>query len=72
MSRRDDLETLGYIMIYLFKGELPWQNLNSHNMSTQFQKIKESKLTTSLETLCKGCPKEFKRFIKYIKNLGFS
>ena len=29
-SRRDDIESLGYTILYLMKGKLPWENLNQN------------------------------------------
>lgn len=56
ISRRDDLEALGFVMIYLFRGVLPWQNLPANTKSEKYNRIKESKLATSVEDLCKYCP----------------
>ncbi|OAF64954.1 hypothetical protein A3Q56_07312, partial [Intoshia linei] len=58
-SRRDDLESLGYILIYLLKGSLPWQGLRAANKKQKYEKIHEKKTTTTTESLTKGCPYEF-------------
>ena len=64
-SRRDDIESLGYNLIYFMKGELPWsEETDSYN-------ILQIKMKTSLDTLCEGLPHEFKEFIDYGRNLGF-
>ncbi|CDW88754.1 ser thr kinase [Stylonychia lemnae] len=70
MSRRDDMESLAYMMIYLYKGELPWQNLKDY-FSDQCQKIKEVKLATSTKSLCKNCPRDMIKFVDLCKNLTF-
>ena len=53
LSRRDDLESLGYLMLYLLRGRLPWQNLAGENRKQKYQRIMEKKLGTTLEDLCK-------------------
>ena len=70
-SRRDDIEALGYILVYFMKGNLPWQGLKAINHKEKYEKIKEKKMNISLDTLCQGLPDEFKTFIQYARNLKF-
>lgn len=70
-SRKDDLEGLGYIIVYFLRGDLPWQGLKAKNMKEKYEKIKEKKLNTSLPDLCKGFPEETQKFISYSREIGF-
>ena len=70
-SRRDDLESLGYVLIHLFSKELPWKNLHYKNKNEYAQKAFRLKKTLPLETLCKDAPKEMIDFMKYVKSLKF-
>ena len=53
------------------KGSLPWQGLKAKNMKEKYEKIKEKKISTSLDDLCKSLPDEFKTFIQYARDLKF-
>ena len=64
-SRRDDIESLGYILVYLLKGFLPWEYSNNDI------NIKQKKLSTSLNDLCSGLSFNIKEFISYSWNLKF-
>lgn len=64
-SRRDDLESLAYILIYLRRGSLPWQGLLSKSKSLQ------RKRHTSIEQLCSGLPPAFESFLRYTRSLKF-
>lgn len=55
-SRRDDLEAIGYILIYLLKQKLPWQGLHASSIFEKFEKIKNIKVNTQIEVLCQGQP----------------
>ena len=71
-SRRDDLESLSYVLIYFArKGDLPWKGLNIADKIERFKKIYYIKRDIKLEDLCKGMETEFLEFIKYVKNLEF-
>ena len=70
-SRRDDIEALGYILVYFMKGSLPWQGLKAKTTEEKYQKIKEKKISISLGELCRGLPDEFKTFIQYARDLNF-
>ena len=72
LSRRDDLESIAYIIIYFLKGRLPWQGLKANNLENKFKKILEKKKEISAAFLCKEFPEEFEFFINYIKNLDFT
>jgi casein kinase 1/casein kinase 1 epsilon len=70
-GRRDDLESLGYVMLYFLRGSLPWQNLRANNKKEKYDKIMEKKLGTPVEILCKGFPTEFITYMAYCRNLKF-
>ena len=70
-SRRDDLEGLGYVMVYFLKGSLPWQGLPAKDQKEKYEKIKCKKQSISIEMLCDGLPSEFALYLKYCRSLRF-
>lgn len=71
LSRRDDLESIGYVLMYFLRGSLPWQGIVTRNKEEKYRRISEKKRATSLDELCQGYPPEFKAYIEYCKRLGF-
>ncbi len=70
-SRRDDLEAIGYVLMYFLRGSLPWQGLQIQKGEDRYKKILQKKKATTAEELCKGFPKEFVDYINYTRNLEF-
>lgn len=70
-SRRDDLESLGYVLMYFLRGSLPWQGLKAGTKKQKYEKISEKKMTTSIEVLCKSYPSEFASYFHYCRSLRF-
>jgi casein kinase 1 len=70
-ARRDDLEGLGYVLVYLLKGSLPWQGLKGDTKKEKYQNITEKKTSTSVEVLCSDLPAEFVTYLNYCKSLRF-
>lgn len=71
-SRRDDLESLFYILIYMIKGKLPWQGLVVFDDETRMRKIAELKCSISPEKLTEGLSQKLAAFFKYVKKLKFN
>ncbi|KAF7544204.1 hypothetical protein G7046_g9834 [Stylonectria norvegica] len=67
----DDLESLGYVLIYLARGLLPWQELEVASDEDNRELIKDKKSTVPVHLLCEGLPGEFVRYIEYTRALGF-
>jgi len=70
-GRRDDLESLCYVLLYFLRGSLPWQNMRANNKKDKYERIMEKKLSTPIDYLCKGLPSEFVTFLSYCRNLRF-
>ncbi|CAJ2674709.1 unnamed protein product [Trifolium pratense] len=67
-SRRDDLESLAYTLIFLLRGRLPWQGYQGENKGFL---VCKKKMSTSPENMCILCPAPFRQFIEYVVNLKF-
>ena len=70
-SRRDDIEALGYMMVYFMKGSLPWQGMVINDPKKKYDRIKQLKYDIKLEDLCAGLPKECIHFIQYARDMKF-
>ncbi|KAJ8438150.1 hypothetical protein Cgig2_033029 [Carnegiea gigantea] len=70
-SRRDDLESLGYVLMYFLRGSLPWQGLRANTKKQKYDKISEKKTMTPIEVLCKSYPSEFVSYFHHCRSLHF-
>lgn len=71
LSRRDDLESLAYLLIYFLKGSLPWQGLPGRTRDEKYEIIKRRKIDTTTKALCTGVPTEIFYFLDHVKSLEF-
>lgn len=69
-SRRDDLEALGYMLVYFMRGRLPWQGLKAKGDAKNLL-VLEKKQATSANELCAGLPTEFADYMNYVYNLRY-
>jgi len=67
----DDLESLGYVLLYFIRGSLPWQGRKAATEEEKDDLIKHMKTNTSPSSLCEGLPEEFATYIGYVRSLGF-
>ncbi len=70
-SRRDDVEALGYVLVYLALGRLPWMRVGKEKGKGHLAKVLEKKLITPPEILCKKLPRQFAFFFQYLRKLKF-
>lgn len=70
-SRRDDMESIGYVLMYFNRGSLPWQGLKAATKKQKYERISQKKLSTPIEVLCKGFPTEFAMYLNYCRGMRF-
>eukprot|EP00928_Gymnodinium_smaydae_P023038 TRINITY_DN19167_c0_g1_i1.p1 TRINITY_DN19167_c0_g1~~TRINITY_DN19167_c0_g1_i1.p1 ORF type:complete len:306 (-),score=45.32 TRINITY_DN19167_c0_g1_i1:479-1357(-) len=70
VGRRDDLESVGYVLIHFLQGSLPWHGLKNEGRSN-VRKVMAIKMSTNLQDLCKRCDPEFTEYLEYCRSLDF-
>jgi len=70
-SRRDDLESLGYMLLYLLGGSLPWQKLKAETKEQKYRLMMEMKKSLSVDELCGEAPRAFSTYMKTVRALQF-
>jgi len=71
-SRRDDLESIAYLLIYFLTGTLPWLGIKAQSATEKYEKIAKKKINTPIDTICNGIPLEFQTFLHETRRLEFA
>ena len=71
ISRRDDLESLFYMILYFIMKKLPWQGVKANSQQNRYKKIYYMKKKLSENEFFKELPIEIQNFYKSIKKLNF-
>ena len=70
-SRKDDLISIGYMIIYFLRNKLPWQAFKGKNNIERYIKTYKLKREIKPEILCSFLPKEMTEYMEYVQSLGF-
>ena len=71
-SRRDDLESVGYVLVFFLKGKLPWMGIEAKTKEHKYKKILQKKIDISTKDLCEYLPEEMEIILDYVKNLEYT
>lgn len=71
-SRRDDLEALLYVLVYLYNGSLPWSGVKGQTRSKNHARILNLKRNTDVVLLCGQAPPVLERSLRYVRSLEFT
>ena len=71
LSRRDDVESFIYMILFFFSKKLPWQGLRAKTMGEKYKKIYKSKVEFNYKEFCQKYPQEIVILLEYILNLKF-
>ena len=70
-SRKDDLISAGYMIIYFMRKKLPWQYIKGQNSTDKYIKIYKMKKEIKPDKLCSNLPKQMTEYMKYVQHLTF-
>lgn len=71
-ARRDDIESLGYLLLDLMFGTLPWTGIQARNSRAGWDRMRQIKEDTFMSDLCAGLPQGFLEFIEHARKIKFA
>lgn len=71
-GRKDDLESLGNVMLYFLKdGWLPWMGIQAKTKAQKYEAILQLKIECNMEHLLYGNYREFRIFMQSVRDMDF-
>lgn len=75
-SRRDDIESVAYVMLFMLNGALPWAGTTNNRAAATTSQSKEQRVfaiksSTPVAAVCAGAPPEFVAFVEYSRGLAY-
>lgn len=64
-SRRDDIESVGFVLIYLSRKGIPWRELKT------IEAVYQMKRAAGISQLCDGLPESLGKYLRHARNLRF-
>ena len=71
LGRRDDLESVMFVLVHFLRGKLPWMGIRAKTVADKFKQVKALKASTDYNILCEGLIPEFIDLFRYIRQLKF-
>ena len=71
-TRRDDLESLAYVLVYLVKSTLPWVRTQGRSLQEKMEAVRKTKLETKPTMLCQGLDSAFCDLLVHARTLNFT
>lgn len=71
LSYRDDLESIGYLIVYFIRGRLPWQGMGIKDRQKKVKAVGLKKKTINMEELCQDCPSQLQDYLRYVRSIQF-
>ena len=71
LSRRDDIESFMYMILYFLAKKLPWQGLKAKTLGEKYKKIYNYKKDFNYKSFCKNFPAEITTLFEYVYSLAF-
>lgn len=70
-SRRDDVEAVGMLLLYLLHPRLPWQGICAPDIPSKLRRIGEMKRGDAFKDLLAHSPAFFTSFFEHCRSLAF-
>ena len=72
LSRRDDIESFMYMILFFLAKKLPWQGIKAKNLGEKYKKIYIYKKEFNYKSFCKNYPIEITNLFEYVYSLSFT
>jgi hypothetical protein len=72
-SRRDDIEALGYVLLFLLRGCLPWQGIYTPSIEAKYRRLAEMRVGKAMQDFIDESPGQdlWHTYFNHCRDLAF-